>query len=174
MKFFCHPCQWFRVCNTRKPQNETCFCYENINLCTSVVEHLHVLEFWRNTLTIYCNSDILLFGFFTAGDSAFIEATVWSVELWNGQNTVEQYVCSVFQEPLGSGASVVTLKIKEEKSQKINTESSPVCSWNLFWKAVNVRVGIPKPQCGILWLNFWHQNENNWRNKALTQQQQVF
>lgn len=73
--------------------------------------NLNVKEFQKKTLTIDSNRDFLLFDIFTTADAACVQASVWLLELRDGQNIVEQHVRSVFQEPLGSGAAVVILKV---------------------------------------------------------------
>ena len=98
-------------------------------------------EFQRKTLTEDSDGDFLLFGIFPARHPACVEASVWTLELGDGQNIVEQHVRSMFQEPLGSEACVVDLKVERRKSHKMNTEGSPLCRSHLFWKGLTSRGG---------------------------------
>lgn len=66
-------------------------------------------------LTIDSDSGFHLFGIFTAGDAACVETSVWTLELWDGQNIVEQHVRLVFQDPLGSRAAVAILKVDTDE-----------------------------------------------------------
>lgn len=84
-------------------------------------------EFQRKTLTKDSDSDFLLFGIFPTRHPACVEASVRTLELRDGQNIVEQHVRSMFQEPLGSEACIVDLKVERRKSHKINTEGTPLC-----------------------------------------------
>lgn len=77
-----------------------------------------MVEFQRKTLTIDSNRDILLFGIFTTADAARVQALVWTLELRDGQNIVEQHVRSVFHDPLGSEAGVAILQFWREEEPK--------------------------------------------------------
>lgn len=66
-------------------------------------------------LTIDNDCCVCLFGVLATGDAALVLASVCSLEPRDGQDTVEQHVCFVLQEPLGNGAAVAVLKVEKEE-----------------------------------------------------------
>lgn len=94
------------------------------------MNHQTVRQFQRKTLTKDRDIDSLLFGFLPTGHAAGVQASVGAQQLRDGQNIVEQHVCSVFQEPFGGRAGVIDLKVEREEN---------LCVIGLFiWKIFNL------------------------------------
>lgn len=82
---------------------------------TVLIRSWDVEELQRSTLTVDSNQDVLFFGILATADAACVQASVWALELRDGQNIVEQHVRSMFYQPFGGGADVVILKVEMKK-----------------------------------------------------------
>lgn len=74
------------------------------------VNFLNVGMGQRRKLTMDSNIDLFVLALITTGDAARVAASVWTLELRDGQNTVEQHFCLMFHEPFESWAGIDTLQ----------------------------------------------------------------